>query len=212
MSACIFDLDGVLVDTARYHFQAWLAVAEKYGLDFDSTLNEALKGVSRQRSFEIIVAHNRQRIEDYNVADILTEKNRLYLQFIASINATELLPGTIELLTACKEKGIYICLGSASKNAKHILAQTGILHYFDIIVDGNDVTRAKPDPEVFIKSSQQLGINNEECTVFEDSVAGIQAAKTANMKTVGIGDKHILTLADITIPDLRHFNLQMLHN
>lgn len=211
MSAFIFDLDGVLVDTAKYHFQAWSAVADKYGLGFDAALNEKLKGVSRRRSFEIIVGHNNRAVDDYDVSEILSEKNRLYLQFIASINASELLPGTIDILAACKSHGIYIALGSASKNARYILEQTNILHYFDIIVDGNDVTKAKPDPQVFQLASRTLGLKNEECTVFEDSIAGIQAAKQANMHTVGIGDSNILTLADITIPDLSYFDFKLLH-
>jgi beta-phosphoglucomutase len=206
MKACIFDLDGVLVDTAKYHYLAWKTISDRFGFIFDEGMNERLKGVSRERSFEIIVENNNKEIEKFNVEDILEEKNSIYLNYINAIDHHELLPGAELLLKQCKKQNIYIALGSASKNAKLILTRTGIYDYFDVIVDGNDVKKAKPDPEVFQRACNILGLCGDDCIVFEDSTAGIQAAQKASMKTVGVGDKSILINADIVVNYLSEFD------
>lgn len=208
MEAYIFDLDGVLVDTAKFHYLAWKSVADSLGLYFDENINEKLKGVSRKRSLEIILEFNKVDFSDFNLENILIEKNEIYLGYINDIDDSELLPGAKKLLLECKERSIHVCLGSASKNAKLILENTRIIDLFDYIVDGNDVTKAKPDPEVFIKSSDYLGIKSEFCTVFEDSQAGIDAAIRAGMNVVGIGSDSILHGTDIIIKNLSEFKFK----
>ncbi|PJC87209.1 beta-phosphoglucomutase [Vibrio sp. HA2012] len=201
----IFDLDGVIVDTARYHYLAWKKIADELDIFFDEALNESLKGVSRVECLEILIKYSGIALSDAEKADILSRKNDYYLDFIAQLTHSDLLPGVKALLDRCKDDGIYICLGSASKNAEYILDKLNIKHYFDVIVDGNHVTKAKPDPEVFCRASEALNVPYENCIVFEDSIAGITAAKNAGMYTVGIGSKDVLTEADIVFSDLSDF-------
>lgn len=199
--AFIFDLDGVIVDTAKYHFLAWQKLAQELGIEFTPEHNEELKGVSRVRSLDIILAlgHIEASQEDKN--KWLIQKNEDYLSYLVDMDDSEILPGVLHVLEFIKEKKQLIALGSASKNARPILEKTGILHFFDAIVDGNDVSNAKPDPEVFLKAAQLLNVSNENAIVFEDSVAGIQAANIANMISVGIGDAAILHEAKYNFKD-----------
>lgn len=199
--AFIFDLDGVIVDTAKYHFLAWQKLAQELGIEFTPEHNEELKGVSRVRSLDIILAlgHIEASQEDKN--KWLIQKNEDYLSYLVDMDESEILPGVLHVLEFIKEKKQLIALGSASKNARPILEKTGILHFFDAIVDGNDVSNAKPDPEVFLKAAQLLNVSNENAIVFEDSVAGIQAANIANMISVGIGDAAILHEAKYNFKD-----------
>lgn len=193
--AFIFDLDGVIVDTAKYHFLAWQKIAQKLGIDFTHEHNEQLKGVSRVRSLDIILGLGNVQASQQDKETWLTEKNEDYLSYIANMQADEILEGVVPVLKYLKDQGQGIALGSASKNARPILEKVNILHYFDAIVDGNDVTNAKPDPEVFLRAAQMLGIAAEDSIVFEDSVAGVQAANIAGMTSIGIGDKNILNEA-----------------
>jgi beta-phosphoglucomutase len=199
--AFIFDLDGVIVDTAKYHFLAWQKLAQELGIEFTPEHNEELKGVSRVRSLDIILAlgHIEASQEDKN--KWLIQKNEDYLSYLVDMDESEILPGVLHVLEFIKEKKQLIALGSASKNARPILEKTGILHFFDAIVDGNDVSNAKPDPEVFLRAAQLLNVSNENAIVFEDSVAGIQAANIANMISVGIGDATILHEAKYNFKD-----------
>lgn len=199
--AFIFDLDGVIVDTAKYHFLAWQKLAQELGIEFTPEHNEELKGVSRVRSLDIILAlgHIEASQEDKN--KWLIQKNDDYLSYLVDMDESEILPGVLPVLEYIKEKEQLIALGSASKNARPILEKTGILHFFDAIVDGNDVSNAKPDPEVFLRAAQLLNVSNENAIVFEDSVAGIQAANTANMISVGIGEAAILHEAKYNFKD-----------
>ncbi|MBU3681338.1 MAG: beta-phosphoglucomutase [Flavobacterium sp.] len=190
--AFIFDLDGVIVDTAKYHFLAWQKIAQELHIDFTHEHNELLKGVSRVRSLDIILELGKVAATPEQKAVWLHQKNEEYLSYLVHMDATELLPGVWAVLHFLKEKGQYIALGSASKNARPILEKTGIMPLFDAIVDGNDVTNAKPDPEVFIQAAQKVGVSNENSIVFEDSVAGIQAANIAQMTSIGIGEASIL--------------------
>lgn len=190
--AFIFDLDGVIVDTAKYHFIAWQKLAQNLGIDFTPEHNEQLKGVSRLQSLEIILNIGNISATDEQKKQWLHEKNNEYLSYINHINESEILPGVLPILTFIKEKKHTIVLGSASKNARLILERTGIMHYFDAIIDGNDVSKAKPDPEVFLLGAKNVNIEPKNCIVFEDSIAGIQAANIAGMTSIGIGETTIL--------------------
>lgn len=190
--AFIFDLDGVIVDTAKYHYLAWQRIANGLGIEFTHEHNEQLKGVSRIRSLELILQLGNVEATQEDKDRWLHKKNEDYLHYISSMNEGEILEGVVPVLQYLKDNGQFIGLGSASKNARPILEKVNILHFFDAIVDGNDVTNAKPDPEVFLRAAQMLGKAPADSIVFEDSVAGIQAANSAGMVSVGIGNKNIL--------------------
>lgn len=195
----IFDLDGVLVDTAKYHYLAWKDLAGRLGFEFTVEQNEALKGISRMESLEVLLQFGglREKFSQEEKLLMAEEKNRLYLEYIERLEASELFPGVVELFERMKRQGVYIALGSASKNAGVILDRLQIRSYFDVIVDGNLVTKAKPDPEVFALGADRLGIPYGECVVFEDSVAGLLAAQKLGMMTVGIGTRENLPQAKI---------------
>jgi len=204
--AFIFDLDGVIVDTAKYHFLAWKKIAKALDINFTPEHNELLKGVSRVRSLDIILELGNIQAFQEDKDQWLIQKNEDYLSYLVDMNESEILPGVFKILQLLKERNQGIALGSASKNARPILEKTGILSYFDVIVDGNDVTNAKPDPEVFLKAAQLLNIDQKNAIVFEDSVAGIQAANIAGMISVGIGEKTILHEADYIFKDFTEIN------
>lgn len=199
--AFLFDLDGVIVDTAKYHYLAWKKIADQLGIEFTLEHNELLKGVSRVRSLDIILELGKIEASQENKNKWLIQKNEDYLTYLVDMDESEILPGVLPILKFLKEKNQPIALGSASKNARPILEKTGILHYFDAIVDGNDVTNAKPDPEVFLIAAKLLGIKPEDAIVFEDSVAGVQAANIAKMTSVGIGESSILYEANYIFKD-----------
>jgi beta-phosphoglucomutase len=205
--AFIFDLDGVIVDTAKYHFLAWQKLAQELGIEFTPEHNEELKGVSRVRSLDIILDLGNIEASQEDKNKWLTQKNEDYLSYLVDMDESEILPGVLPVLEFIKEKNQLIALGSASKNARPILEKTGILPFFDAIVDGNDVSNAKPDPEVFLRAAQLLNVSNENAIVFEDSVAGIQAANSANMISVGIGDAAILYEAKYNFKDFTFMDL-----
>ncbi|MBD3583116.1 beta-phosphoglucomutase [Flavobacterium selenitireducens] len=208
--AFIFDLDGVIVDTAKYHFLAWRKVADSLGIEFTPEHNEALKGVSRVRSLEIILELGKAEATQEDKDKWLKQKNDDYLAYIENMDRSEILPGVMHVLDYLRENGQPIALGSASKNARIILEKTGIIDYFDVIVDGNDVTNAKPDPEVFERASRELGISNENSIVFEDSFAGIDAANIAGMTSVGIGEAKFLGKAQYIFPDFVTIDLSFI--
>lgn len=210
--AFIFDLDGVIVDTAKYHFLAWQKLAQELGIEFTPEHNEDLKGVSRVRSLDIILDLGNIQASQDEKDKWLYEKNELYLSYLVDMNQSQLLPGILHVLKFLKENNQYIALGSASKNARPILEKTDIIQYFDAIVDGNDVTNAKPDPEVFLRACQLVFVSPEDSIVFEDSVAGIQAANSARMKSIGIGDKEILHEAEYIFPDFTSINEQFIRS
>ncbi len=201
VKAFIFDLDGVIVDTAKYHYLAWKKIANELGIDFTHEHNELLKGVSRVRSLDIILELGNIEATQENKDKWLVQKNEDYLSYLVNMDESEILPGVMPVLKFLKENKQGIALGSASKNAKPILEKTGIMDYFDVVVDGNDVSNAKPDPEVFLQAAKLLNATNENSIVFEDSVAGIQAANIANMTSVGIGDKEVLSEAQYIFSD-----------
>lgn len=199
--AFIFDLDGVIVDTAKYHFLAWQKIAKALNINFTLEHNELLKGVSRVRSLDIILELGNVQASQEDKNKWLVQKNEDYLSYLVDMDQSEVLPGVIKVLQFLKEHNQGIALGSASKNARPILEKTNILSYFDVIVDGNDVTNAKPDPEVFLKAAELLKIDPLQSIVFEDSVAGIQAANIGKMVSIGIGEETILHEADYIFKD-----------
>lgn len=199
IKCCIFDLDGVLVDTAKYHYLAWKSVAREMGFDFTEQDNERLKGVSRMASLDILLSIGGVTLTDDEKRQVADRKNSRYLEYILKMTPDEVLPGVIDFLNELKKRSVKIALGSASKNALTILRQTGIEHFFDAIADGNNVTHAKPDPEVFLTAASLAGTAPGESLVFEDAVAGIEAAHRAGIRAVGVGDAKILTEADYHI-------------
>ena len=197
----IFDLDGVIVDTAKYHYLAWKKLANELGFEFTNEQNELFKGVSRKRCLEILLDIGDIKATQKQFDTWMIEKNIDYLAYIEKMDSSEILPGVTRVLEYLKKRKIPIALGSASKNAKPILEKVNLLSYFDSIVDGNSVTKAKPDPEVFLIAATNLSVTANLCVVFEDAVAGIQAANAANMLSVGIGDAEILQEADFNFND-----------
>jgi beta-phosphoglucomutase len=202
----IFDLDGVIVDTAKYHFLAWKKIANGLGIDFTLEHNELLKGVSRVRSLDIILELGKIEASQEDKDKWLIQKNEDYLSYLVDMNETEILPGVMKVLKFLKENNQPIALGSASKNARPILEKTGVLEYFDVIVDGNDVVNAKPDPEVFVHAARLLNVTNADSIVFEDSVAGVQAANIAKMLSIGIGEEQTLSEAEYIFKDFTEIN------
>jgi beta-phosphoglucomutase len=208
--AFIFDLDGVIVDTAKYHFLAWQKLAQELGIEFTPEHNEELKGVSRVRSLDIILELGNVQASQEDKNKWLIQKNEDYLSYLVDIDESEILPGVLPVLHYLKDKNQLIALGSASKNARPILEKTGILNLFDVIVDGNDVSNAKPDPEVFLQAAKKLGATNENSIVFEDSVAGIQAANIANMTSIGIGEATTLHEAKYIFKDFTFIDVSFI--
>jgi len=202
MRAAIFDLDGVIVDTAKYHYLAWKRLASEYGFDFTELDNERLKGLSRVRSLEILLEIGGLTLADAEKEKMAARKNEWYTDYIQRMDASEILPGAAEYLQVLRTKGVRTALGSASKNAPLILERLGISGLFDAIIDGNKVRQAKPDPEVFLSAAEELDIPPRSCVVFEDAEAGIQAALRAEMGAVGIGHATQLKEADIIISGL----------
>lgn len=201
-SGAIFDLDGVIVDTAGFHYLAWKELAEKLGFIFTREDNERLKGVSRAQSLKILLEIGEVTLSERDFTKALEDKNARYLEYINALTQKDILPGAEAYIRLLRQKGVRIALGSASKNAPLILRRLGITDMFDAICDGNCVSRAKPDPEVFIKAAVLIDRAPTQCVVFEDAEAGIEAAKTAGMFSVGIGNALILKNADIVIDGL----------
>lgn len=199
--AFIFDLDGVIVDTAKYHFLAWQKLADSLGISFSEEQNEQLKGVSRVQSLEKILEWGNKTISEEKFSRLMSEKNEEYLSYIAKMDASEILPDVPRILEYLILENQAIALGSASKNARAILEKVQLYDKFTTIVDGTNVSKAKPDPEVFLLGAKALGIYPENCIVFEDSVAGVKAANIANMISIGIGNQEVLHEADYVFKD-----------
>lgn len=210
IKACIFDLDGVLVDTAVFHYRAWKRLARSLGADFSVEDNEKLKGISRIESLRLILDWIGQSKSPDEMQVLATRKNEWYLEMVSEMTADDVLPGSRKLLSGLKEANIKLALGSASKNARLILEKTALLGYFDEIVDGTLVSLSKPHPEVFLKGAELLNVAPATCLVFEDAVAGVQAARNAGMKVIGIGDARILGEADRVVASLEDIRLSEL--
>lgn len=201
IKAAIFDLDGVIVDTAKYHYLAWRRLAGELGFEFDEVHNERLKGVSRMRSLEILleVGGVTGRFTEPQMTAMADRKNGWYLEYVAAMTPAEILPGVLEFLDSVRAAGVRVALGSASRSAKMVLELVGIADRFDAVIDGTLVSRAKPDPEVFVLGADTLGVQYADCMVFEDAAAGVEAAHRAGMRCVGVGSAEMLSAADMVI-------------
>ena len=206
----IFDLDGVIVDTAKFHYLAWRKLANDLGFDISEDQNEQLKGVSRVRSLEKILGWGNVSLSQDNFMEQMAIKNDNYLTYISTMTPKDILPGVQEVLDFFLDNNIPIALGSASKNARSILEKTGLYQKFTAVVDGNDVEKAKPDPEVFLIAAGKLNVEPTNCIVFEDAQAGIQAANSAGMISIGIGDEDNLKEADYVFADFTQIELNFL--
>lgn len=194
--AVIFDLDGVICNTAKYHYQAWKKLANVLGFEFSLQDNEMLKGISRRDSLEVLLKIGKIEADEQQKMEWAEKKNKWYIEYISEMNEDEVLPGVIEFIEKLRKAGIKTALGSASKNTRIILERLKMKDRFDVISDGTMVEKAKPNPDVFLKAAELLGVKAEECLVYEDAQAGIEAATNAGMKCVGIGDPEILGKAD----------------
>jgi len=207
MKAVIFDLDGVITDTARYHYLAWKRLAESQGVHFDEAFNEHLKGIDRMGSLDLILASSsRSYTQDEKLA-LAHEKNEHYKELIATMSPDDLLPGAVAALDACRAAGLKIGLASVSKNAFSVLDMLGITGKFDYVVDAATIARGKPDPEIFLKAARELGVDPADCMGVEDAVAGVASIKSAGMYALGVGDPEVLRQADKVIPSLAQFSL-----
>jgi beta-phosphoglucomutase len=210
VKACLFDLDGVIVDTAIYHFQAWRRLANELGFDFTEHQNEQLKGISRMESLELILGWGNVTLTEQEKLVWATRKNNWYLDLVKEMTPNEVLPGVKDFLILLRENNIKIALGSASKNSKLILERIEMLPYFDAIIDGNNITKGKPDPQVFLLGAEATGCKPEDCVVFEDALAGVQAGKAGGMRVVGVGSPEILVEADVVISNFEEMTLEKL--
>lgn len=210
--AVIFDLDGVIVDTAKYHYKAWKNVAKKLGFHFTEQQNETLKGISRVKSLEKLIELSNTTISEKEKEKLLFSKNEEYLEFVSEMQADEILPQIDAVLDFLDKNNIKYALGSASKNAPLILKKVGLYDRFCTIVDGNDVSKAKPNPEVFLIAAKKLAKKPENCIVIEDAAAGVSAANNANMLSIGIGPHNVLQHADIILKDTSKLTIKLLAN
>jgi beta-phosphoglucomutase len=211
IKACIFDLDGVIVDTAHYHFLAWKRLAKELGIDLTLEDNEKLKGVSRMRSLEIILELGGVSLSDHDKEMLANKKNSWFVDYVERMAPEEIFPGVRQLLQELKKKGLKVALASSSKNAQTVIKLLHIQHEFDAIVDGGMIVHSKPDPEIFLLAAKKLGVDPEECLVFEDAEAGVEAAVAAGMKCIGIGSADQLGKADRVIATTGDFKLSTLH-
>ncbi|MFD2573843.1 beta-phosphoglucomutase [Spirosoma soli] len=208
IKAFLFDLDGVIVDTAIYHYQAWRRLANELGFDISEEFNERLKGVSRTDSLDIILAHGGLILSDEKKAELAAQKNKWYLDLVSRMTSDDILPGVATFFSQVRKAGLETALGSVSKNAPLILERIGMTQAFDAIIDGTKISKGKPDPEVFAKGAQELDRQPAECVVFEDAVAGVQAGKRAGMFVVGLGSPDVLTEADLIAPSLEALTVE----
>jgi beta-phosphoglucomutase len=210
IKACIFDLDGVIVDTARFHYIAWRRLANMLGFEFTEHDNERLKGVSRMDSLEILLSVGKiTNLPDEKKLEYADMKNKWYVEYISTLTPTDILPGALEILGFLKSHDIKTAIGSASKNAMSILQGLKLEHAFDTIVDGTRIAKAKPDPQVFLTGAYDLKVAPNQCVVFEDAEAGVEAAIRGGMKCIGIGSPAQLGKADIVVPSLDKLNFEM---
>lgn len=206
--AVIFDLDGVLTDTAHYHYLAWKKLAESVGASFDADFNEQLKGVDRMGSLNLILATSGKVFSETDKLALADEKNLHYQSLIAQLSPADLLPGAADALQAIRAAGLKTALASVSKNAQAVVERLGIADQFDVVVDAAKIKNSKPDPEIFLTAAAGLGLTPDDCFGVEDSIAGIRAIKSAGMFALGIGSPAVLTEADVVIAGLHQFNLQ----
>ncbi len=205
--AVIFDLDGVITDTARYHYLAWKRLADGEGVHFDEAANEHLKGIDRMGSLDLILASSPRSYTPDEKLALATQKNEHYKALIATMSPADLLPGAVQALADCRAAGLKIGLASVSRNAFTVLASLGITDSFDYVVDAGTIAQGKPHPEIFLAAAKALGVAPGDCFGVEDAVAGVASIKSAGMYAVGVGDPQVLQQADVVIPSLAQFRL-----
>lgn len=198
----IFDLDGVLLSTDEMHYEAWKSVADELGIPFDRTVNNRLRGVSRMESLEIILEKGTRTFSDAEKTELAERKNDRYRTLLQSLTPDAVAPEVRETLSVLKSRGMKLAVGSSSKNTKLILKLTNLAHFFDAVSDGTNITHSKPDPEVFLKAAQFIGLDPVDCAVVEDATAGIDAAIAGGFTSIGIGDA-----AEYEKTEIRIFNL-----
>lgn len=208
--ACIFDLDGVIVDTVEAHYFAWKSMADELNIPFSEEDNEHLKGVSRFESMQRILDLGGVEKTDEEILEYTTKKNEIYVDIISKMTPEDILPGVLDFIKELKENGVRVAIGSSSKNTPTILKAVGLDKTFEVIVDGNSITNSKPHPEVFLKGVEALELTPEECVVLEDAISGVEAAIAGGMKCVGVGEADVLAKADLVVPDLTQLNLNKL--
>lgn len=212
IAAAIFDLDGVIVDTAKYHYLAWKKLSNEIGTDLSIEDNERLKGVSRMDSLDIILAISGLHFSEVEKIALADKKNSWFVEYVNQMKPDEILPGAKELIESFRASGIKIALGSSSKNAKTVLNLLNINHLFDVIVDGTMIKNSKPHPETFLLGASLLHIPANQCVVFEDAEAGVEAALAAGMLCIGLGSPTQLRKANLVISNLKDFKLEDLTN
>ena len=210
LQACLFDLDGVTVDTAQYHFTAWQRLADELGVPFDHADNDQLKGVSRVDSLEYILRKGNLELDNDTKVRLMDRKNAWYLAQVESMEPEELFPGVVDFIDELRAAGVGVALGSSSKNAPLILDRCRIADRFDTVIDGNSITFSKPDPEVFLKGAEALGSTPAHTVVFEDAVSGVQAALNGGFRVVGLGDAETLGQADFILDGFEGFTMEAL--
>jgi len=210
LQACLFDLDGVVVNTAKHHFTAWQRLADELGVPFDHRDNDRLKGLSRVDSLEYIMRKGRLQLDNDTKVRLMDRKNVWYLEQVEAMQPDELFPGVVEFIDELRAAGMGVALGSSSKNAPLILERCGIQDRFDAVIDGNSITFSKPDPEVFLKGAEALSVEPSCTVVFEDAVSGVQAALNGGFRVVGIGDMEILDGADFVMSGFDNFSMEEL--
>ena len=210
--ACIFDLDGVIVDTVPAHFIAWKTMADELNIPFTEEDNEHLKGVSRIDSMKRILALGNMTRTDEELKELTDRKNAIYVEIISKMTAEDILPGVEDFIQLLRDNHIAIAIGSSSKNTPTILKAVGLDSTFDVVVDGNHVTHSKPDPEVFLQGAEQLSVAPADCLVLEDAISGVEAARRGGMKCIGVGDPEILGKADKVVPSLEKLDIDFLRS
>lgn len=184
----IFDLDGVLIHTDELHYRAWKQIADKIGVPFDRKINDGLRGVSRMESLEIILNGGGEKFSETEKQILAEEKNTIYRNYLSRLTEKDVSAETFALLEGLRKMNLKLAVGSSSKNARFILEQVGLLRLFDAVSDGNNISKSKPDPEVFLKAAEYLCLSPKECLVVEDAMSGIEAAKAGGFRSAGIGD------------------------
>lgn len=211
IKACIFDLDGVIVDTAHYHFLAWKRLAAELGIELTEAQNERLKGVSRIDSLKIILALGGQALPPAKMEELADRKNRWFVEYVEAMKPEEIFPGVKELIGKMRGRGLKIGLASSSKNAKRVVQLIGVQELFEDCVDGTMITHSKPDPEIFLLAAKRLHVEPAQCVVFEDAEAGVEAAIRAGMKCVGVGSPSQLSKAGHVVAKTGDFDIEVLN-
>jgi beta-phosphoglucomutase len=212
IKACLFDMDGVIVDTAKFHFLAWQRLAHSLSIEFTEIQNEELKGVSRVESLEKILSWGGVELDSAKKLELMELKNVWYLEYAEQVNPSEMLPGVLDFLNELQQKNIRIGLGSSSKNAVLILEKLGIYSMFDIIIDGTKIHMSKPHPEVFQRGAAELNLQPTEIVVFEDAQSGVEAAKTGGFYCIGIGDATVLSMADAVVKSMEGMTVERMES